>query len=430
MKIKTIAAVAVLAASLAFGACGGGTAVTGNSSAVSGSAAGSSEEASGKGTGDVSSVPSVSASSAKNAAQKAELYVTEDLGDAPELSGLTCEKKLNLQYAKDFAVYYYDDDYKIISIRDGGNYLIVPEGKEAPQGISDDLVVIQGPPKNIYMAASGSMCFFPALGCMDSVTMTSVDRDGWYIQAPIDAINAGTMTFAGKYSEPDYEMLISKDCGLAIESTMILHAPKVKEMIEGLGIPVLIDRCSYETDPFGRMEWVKMYGALMGKEEAAADYFANELTSLGDYKNFEDTGKTVAFFSINSNQQVTVRKTDDIIPNMINMSGGSYIFKDLENTAGNSVSVNLSMEKFYADAKDADYLVYNAIIETPLTGMSDLTGKNPMFSQFKAVQNGNVWQVDKSWYQSTDRVGELLADLHHMVTDGNAEEMKFLKKVS
>lgn len=327
MKIKTIAAAAVLAASLALGACGGGTAVTGNSSAVSGSAAGSSEEASGKGTADVSSAPSVSASSAKNAAQKAELYVTEDLGDAPELSGLTCEKKLNLQYAKDFAVYYYDDDYKIISIRDGGNYLIVPEGKEAPQGISDDLVVIQGPPKNIYMAASGSMCFFPALGCMDSVTMTSVDRDGWYIQAPIDAINAGTMTFAGKYSEPDYEMLISKDCGLAIESTMILHAPKVKEMIEGLGIPVLIDRCSYETDPFGRMEWVKMYGALMGKEEAAADYFADELTSLGDYKNFEDTGKTVAFFSINSNQQVTVRKTDDIIPNMINMSGGSYIYR-------------------------------------------------------------------------------------------------------
>jgi iron complex transport system substrate-binding protein len=429
MKIKTIAVVTALAAALALGACGGETGNSGASSVISGSVAGSSAEASVTAGSDQSAVPSVSADSARAAAENAEIYVTDDLSGAPEVSGLTCEKKLNLQYAQDFAVYYYNDDYKLISIKDGGNYLLVPEGKEAPDGISDDLVVVQAPPKNIYMAASGSMCFFSALDCMDSVTMTAIDKDGWEIQAPIDAMNAGTLTYAGKYSEPDYEMLLSKECGLAIESTMILHAPKVQEMIEDLGIPVLIDRCSYETDPLGRMEWVKMYGALMGKEEAAFKYFAGELTSLGDYENFEDTGKTVGFFSINSNNQVTVRKTDDIIPNMIKMAGGNYIFEDLENPTSNSVSVNLSMEKFYADAKDADYLIYNSIIETPLSSLSDLTGKNELFKQFKAVQNGNVWQVDKTWYQSTDRVGELLTDIHTMLTGGDASAMKFLQKV-
>lgn len=59
------------------------------------------------------------------------------------------------------------------------------------------------------------------------------------------------MTFAGKYDEPDYELLVGDDCDLAIESTMILHAPKVQEMIETLGIPVFTDRSSYDSQPLG-----------------------------------------------------------------------------------------------------------------------------------------------------------------------------------
>ena len=83
-------------------------------------------------------------------------------------------------------------------------------------------------------------------------------------------MNAGTMIFAGKYSEPDYELLVSENCDLAIESTMILHSPKVQEMIEMLDIPVFIDRSSYESQPLGRTEWIKLYGAMLDKEEEAA----------------------------------------------------------------------------------------------------------------------------------------------------------------
>ena len=46
---------------------------------------------------------------------------------------------------------------------------------------------------------------------------------------------------------------------------MIYHSPEVKEQLEKLGVPVLVERSSYEQDPLGRMEWVKVYGALVGK---------------------------------------------------------------------------------------------------------------------------------------------------------------------
>ena len=64
------------------------------------------------------------------------------------------------------------------------------------------------------------------------------------------------MLFAGKYDEPDYELLVNQGCDLAVESTMILHSPKVQEMIEMLGIPVFIDRSSYR-----RIRWEGQNGS-------------------------------------------------------------------------------------------------------------------------------------------------------------------------
>lgn len=44
----------------------------------------------------------------------------------------------------------------------------------------------------------------------------------------------GDIIYAGKYSAPDYEMILNENCGLAIENTMILHTPEVKEQMENL----------------------------------------------------------------------------------------------------------------------------------------------------------------------------------------------------
>ena len=38
--------------------------------------------------------------------------------------------------------FYYKDGYKLIDVHEGRQYLIVPEGKEAPKGLDSDIVVI------------------------------------------------------------------------------------------------------------------------------------------------------------------------------------------------------------------------------------------------------------------------------------------------
>ena len=80
-----------------------------------------------------------------------------------------------------------------------------------------------------------------------------------------EAMEAGSIIYAGKYSQPDYELILTEGCPLAIESGMIGHASDVKAQLFKPGVPVLVDRSGYETHPLGRTEWIKLYSALLNE---------------------------------------------------------------------------------------------------------------------------------------------------------------------
>ena len=347
----------------------------------------------------------------------------------PEIDGLTYESTMDLEYAEGFQVYYYKDGYKMIDIKGDAKFLVVPENQDVPDGAEEDYVILQQPLDHIYLAATSAMALFNAIDSLDNITMTGTQASGWYIENAVKAMDDGKMKFAGKYSEPDYEMLVDEDCDLAIESTMILHTPKVQEMIEDLGIPVFVDYSSYESHPLGRTEWVKLYGALLNKEEEADTFFDRQAQVIEELKGFENTEKTVAYFYVSTDGSIVVRKSDDYIPSMIEIAGGRYAFKDLKNPDSNAPSVKLTMEEFYATAVDADYLIYNGTIDGQVNSISELEAKNELFSEFKAVKDGNVWYTGKNLYQATDTVGELIKDMHLMLTDGDAFQMTFLEKM-
>ena len=353
---------------------------------------------------------------------------TSEENAAPEIAGLTYESAMDLSFAECFDVYYYNDGYKLLDIHDSARYLIVPEGKEAPDDLDPEIQILQQPLDTIYMAATSPMALFDAIGSVDSIKLSGLDASGWYIQSAADAINNGEMTFAGKYDEPDYELLVGDDCDLAIESTMILHAPKVQEMIETLGIPVFTDRSSYESQPLGRTEWIKLYGAMMNKEEEAKTFFDQQAQVIEKLKDFTNTEKTVAFFYINTSGSPVVRNPKDYISSMIEIAGGRNVFADLQDDSGKT-SVAITMEEFYNTAADADYLIYNGTIVGQVSSIKELEAKNNLFSEFKAVKNGNVWYTGKNLYQSTDTVGELIRDIHLMLTEENPQDMTFLQKM-
>ena len=390
----------------------------------------------GKAETETSSVSSASAASSasseedvKTVSEPEDTAGSAESTEAPELPGLTYESRMELKYAECFDVYYYKDGFALIDIHDSARYLVVPENEAVPEGLDADIIVLQQPLDSIYLAATSAMALFDAMGGLDSLKFSSLQASGWYIENAAKAMESGDLVYAGKYSEPDYELLIDGGCDLAIESTMILHTPKVQEMIEMLGIPVFIDRSSYESHPLGRTEWIKVYSVLLDKEEEAEAFFEEQASVISELKDFPNTEKTIAYFYISTDGTAVVRTSSDYIPKMMEIAGGRYVFEDLSNTESTSASVSLTMEEFYAAAVDADYLIYNGTIDTPISSMDELLAKSSLFADFKAVKEGNVWCVGKYLYQATDIVGELITDMNLMLTDGDPDQMTFLTKV-
>ena len=86
----------------------------------------------------------------------------ESESTAPEIPGLTYESTMDLSFAECFDVYYYNDGYKLLDVHDDARYLVVPEGKETPDGLDEDIRVLQQPLDTIYMAATSPMALFDA----------------------------------------------------------------------------------------------------------------------------------------------------------------------------------------------------------------------------------------------------------------------------
>ena len=367
--------------------------------------------------------------------------IPTDLGN-----GWTPDRSLLLEYATQFTIEFFTgegepcvdtspelapcevDQYALITIADGSRFLIVPQDHQVPAGIHSDIVVLKRPLANLYLAATATMSQFVALDSLSTVRFSSLTADRWHIPEAKAAMESGEILFGGKYSAPDYELIVKSAPSLAIENNMIYHSPEVKDKLETLGIPVLVDQSSYESHPLGRTEWIKLYGVLVGKQAEADRLFEIQTQHLDALADQVNTGKTVAFFYISSAGYVVARKSGDYIPKMIQLAGGEYVFKNLGDETSTS-TINLEMEQFYATAKDADYIIYNSTIGGELNSIAELVSLNPLLTDFIAVQTSNVWCTSQDFYQDMTGLGQMIADMHQMLTNPEASQLTFLRKL-
>lgn len=376
-------------------------------------------------------------SAGKNAGAKGTSAAT---GSNSTADPLVYDHSMELSYAENFAVDYYEGGYKLLTTRlNGDRILIVPKHQQAPEdaealvspsaeGEPGKLIVLQEPVKNLYLVASSVMDMFAQLDSMDAISMCGLKEEDWYIPAAKQAMKDGTLLYAGKYSQPDYELLLSQNCSMAIENSMIYHTPEVMEKLDEFGIPTLVEYSSYEEHPLGRVEWVRFFGALLDQEEKADQLFEKQKEALKRVETEESTGKTVAFFYITSNGLVQVRQSTDYIPKMIELAGGKYVFENLGDPDSRRSTVNLQLEDFYDGAQDADFLVYNTTIDRQVQTLEDLLKKCSLLKDFKAVKNHQVWCTTEDMYQQSMSAGNLIEDFHRMLT-GDDKETRYLYRL-
>lgn len=418
---------------------------------------------------------------------------------APEIDGLRFISSEKNDVAEYFRLSVYEDasgaKYQLLETAGGlHRYLIVPADAQVSNRKSDhftaraseansankekkgdalELTVLQQPLTTTYVAASAVMAPLCDLGAVSQIRFSGLREEGWYVDEARTAMEKGSMLFAGKYSEPDYETLLREGCDLALESTMIYRSPEVIEKLSALGIPVYIDYSSYEPHVLGRLEWIRVYGALFGHEEEAQQWYQterdriraiqkdaetssgeasqsgksteksetktsrnskNEASSIGTSSGSAGTDTTadlrptVVYFYVNSSGQIQVRQPHDYIPELLELAGARYLAPDMSSLSGSRKSnVTVSLEDFYSSCRDADYLIYSATLDRPLSSIQELLGKNALFADFKGVKEGHVYTTDKDFYQLSDRMADFAEDVHRMLQGQG--DMHFLKKV-
>ena len=341
----------------------------------------------------------------------------------PAVSG-----EMPLSYAQQFSVTYEDDGSMLLTVAGRDRFRLL--SREADDsGYTDDIPIIRIPVRNVCLASSSVADLFLQLDALDAIRLSSTAASGWRLPAVADAMEQEAILYAGKYSAPDYELILTENCDLVIENTMILHSPAVREKLEMLGLPVLVEYSSYEPHPLGRVEWIKLYGLLTGREKEAVRFFEEQVASLASLQDLEKTGKKAAFFYIGSNGSVIVRKPSDYVSKMIELAGGTYPFTDIPDDGTALSTMNMQMESFFAQAKDCDVLIYNSTVDGGISSLEELVQKSPLLAEFDAVRNGQVWCSEQDMFQQTSAAAGMILDFNAVFTGADTSSLRYLRHV-
>ncbi len=351
------------------------------------------------------------------------------MGGGPDFADLVPIETVELKYAELFSITKYDD-CTFITIAGEGNYLLYRDSAAVPQNLPADTVLLHLPLDQTYLVSTSQMDLIVKAGAAENITFSGTREKDWYIPEAVAAMKAGHTVYAGKYSAPDYELLAASGCNLALYNTMLYHKPQVRDKLQELGIPVLVERSGYEKSPLGRLEWIKLYGVLFDCEIQANTFFDRQIAGLSPVLQQPATDQTVAFFYVNSNGAVNVRKSNDYVAAMIALAGGRYVPADIGTSEDSALAtMNMQFEDFYAATADCDVLIYNGTIDSSLKSLSDLYEKNALFAEYNAVLEGRAYFTGKNFFQETTGVAGFIQDIHTVLTGGDTDNLQYLQKL-
>ena len=201
------------------------------------------------------------------------------------IPGLTFLSEDTDRASKLFEIYRYEKGYVVINVIDVARYLIVPEGAEVPGAPDEDILVVRRPVSNVYVSVPE---LFEEISSIGAEGLAGILTLKGYEDGEEGA------AFAGPCTQPDFPALLRSRCRLAVlpsdfadgrvcrgdesadgplsaEEAEALR--KVFEGFKGFGIPAFVDRSSDETDEIAKLEWIRLYGILLGCEEEANAVF-------------------------------------------------------------------------------------------------------------------------------------------------------------
>jgi iron complex transport system substrate-binding protein len=216
-----------------------------------------------------------------------------------------------------------------------------------------------------------------------------------------------------------------------IGSESVGYVGKIKE----LGVNVMYNADYLETDPLGKAEWIKLFGALYCKENRADSIFRSEVETYNSIKTLikeKTIQRPKVMLGLPFKDTWYISPGNSFISKMIEDAGGDYIWKK----TSSSVSMPYGIENVYMGALNADFWLNTgtannkeeiAVVDSRLTELPPFKNGNLYNNNKRVSENGGNDYWEKGSLYPHLILKDVASILHPELFDNN--ELFFYKKI-
>ncbi len=291
-------------------------------------------------------------------------------------------------------------------VRDGSGreLLLVPRQMQVPEG-TDPSQVVRTPVRRVVAYGYFDIAILKALGVLeDSLVGVMVPREKWIIPEVVKGMESGRIAYLGDYSGIDIERLhqIQPDLVLTWDMSIIPIADEMK-------VPCAITTTPVAMCLSARMKFVRFLAPFFNREAKAELFFDRISNALEQIRM--DTAKSgykpkVMWGDIYE-KRVLVEPGNAWVGELVELALSDYQFEDVFGTS----CIEISLERFLDSGRDADIFFTYRNPDSGATSKEALARGNPLLAGIKPIKSGRVYSPLPHYYQSGDRLDEILTDI-------------------
>jgi iron complex transport system substrate-binding protein len=297
----------------------------------------------------------------------------------------------SIEYASGLSIVKYEG-YSVVTVSNpwpnadkNFKYILKEKDAEVPDSLQS-YTSIRVPLESVVVTSTTNIPFLEMLDVENK--LTGFPHTDYISSEKTRAlIDKGSVKNVGQNEKLNIEQLIDLSPDLIVTFGVDNNNPMLDNLKKS-GLNTLIQADWMEQSPLGKAEWIKLYGALFGKEDKAKELFDKIVSSYNQALKLvaqKPAASTVLYGSMYQDVWY-VAKGNSWIAQFMKDAHANYLWSDLKGTG----SEGLSYEKVLDKAKTANVWIVSGAFKT----LDELQKANPHYSEFDAFKNKTVYCLE------------------------------------